>query len=334
MKNQFFKIISILVLPMFIIVVLLGLSGCSNKQLEGVVFNTGFNVEGINQSERSLIEQRLNDLESTLSANDFYSNSELNKINQASKDTKINIGNDFKHLFNVSKEINEDFKSFNPSVYPLVEKWKFNYEFVKDYSPNEEDIPSKEDIDKLLPICSLEYFNLNQDYIVKSVSEAKLDFGAIAKGYAVDEIFNIIESKNKVVNIGGTIKSKKSIDVEVLHPRNSNKTFAKVNVEDEAIATSGDYNRYYYFEGKRYHHIIDPSNGYPTGFYNNNPVISATVVGPSAEICDALSTVFMIESKENIEKALKNKKFKDYSALLIYKDETYFTLGDKVFDVY
>ena len=338
MKTKCYKIISICILSMFVIFSFFGLSGCTHQTLQGVIFYTGFKIEGVTTKEMSTIKQRLKDIESNISANIYnYPNSEINIVNQSKANIPVNVGLDFEHLFNVSKEMNECFNSFNPAIYPLIEKWKLNHEFVIDYSPNIEEIPSDDEIEQILSICSLDNFTINQKNITKSEDESKLDFGAIAKGFAVDQIFDMIKSNNKVVDIGGTIRSKKEINVGILHPRKKDQIFAEVKIKNQAIATSGDYYRFYYLKGdntKRYHHIIDPSNGYPSGFYQDNPVVSVTVIGPKAEICDVLSTVFMIEDKNVIESSLKSKKFEEYSTVLIHEDGTYAIIGNKKFQVF
>lgn len=121
----------------------------------------------------------------------------------------------------------------------------------------------------------------------------RINLGGIAKGYAVERGAEILRERgirHAVVSAGGDSRllgdrRGQPWIVGVRDPRQEGKVAIRIPLENEAISTSGDYERYFIEGGKRYHHIIEPSTGEPAG-----SVHSATIVGPDAVITDALST--------------------------------------------
>jgi thiamine biosynthesis lipoprotein len=148
-----------------------------------------------------------------------------------------------------------------------------------------------------------------------------IDLGGIAKGYAVDAAIRVLKEKNvesAMVNAGGDIyvlgrKHGKPWRIGIRHPRRGGEILGIVEVEDKAIVTSGDYERYFFSEGKRYHHILNPKTGYPA-----NECQSVTIVAKKATIADGLATgVFvlgpregmdLVESLEEVEGVIVNKE--------------------------
>jgi FAD:protein FMN transferase len=111
----------------------------------------------------------------------------------------------------------------------------------------------------------------------------RLNLGAIAKGYAVDKAIDILREnkiQNALINAGGDLKSigQKSDQlnwrVGLKHPRSSEFQLASFSISGKSVATSGDYQKYFKLNGKRYHHILDPKTGYLT----TSGLISATVI--------------------------------------------------------
>lgn len=122
----------------------------------------------------------------------------------------------------------------------------------------------------------------------------KIGFGAIGKGYAADKAKSLLMSKGVlagIINASGDMSTwGKQPDgsewkVAITNPLNKNNAFALLPVIDKAVVTSGNYEKYVIFEGKRYSHIIDPRTGYPS-----TGIVSATVFAPQAELADALAT--------------------------------------------
>ena len=141
---------------------------------------------------------------------------------------------------------------------------------------------------------------------VTPLNAVKLDLGAIAKGYIIDEAGKVLIAHNIhnfIINAGGDmiIKGKrgsKPWKVGLQHPRDKGKVMAHIEVGDAktAIVTSGDYERHFIEEGKRYHHILDPKTGYPS-----SGLISVTIKTLDAKVADALSTaVFVMGARKGL----------------------------------
>ena len=316
-----------ILLPLLtLIFVALSLTGCV-KSAENYVFGTYYSieVEGKNAWKQvNAIEETLKEIESKVSTN--VVESDVNKINNAKANEPILVSEITASLFRLSKDLYTATQgAFNPAIFPLTELWGFA---PSNYVGIASNIPLQEEIDALLPLCDLDLFTLEDNQITKAHDDAKLDFGAIAKGYGADRGYEIVKnSKKAVIDVGRTFKVKGEISLMVADPRNSN-FVATATLFNQSVATSGDYERYYFVDGKRYHHIIG-KDGYPSGSNESSPIISATIIGESATICDALSTATLVLGYEQSKSIIENF---GYSALLI-TETGYYLIGENVFDV-
>ncbi len=130
----------------------------------------------------------------------------------------------------------------------------------------------------------------------------KIGFGAIGKGYAADKAKELLISKGVVagiinasgdMNTWGKQPNGDSWQVAITNPMDKNKVFALLPLDNGAVVTSGNYEKYVTFNNTRYTHIIDPRSGYPaTG------IVSVTVFAPKAELADALATSVFVMGKE------------------------------------
>ena len=130
----------------------------------------------------------------------------------------------------------------------------------------------------------------------------KLGLGGIAQGYIADKIKEVLQEKgctSGLVNVSGDINTwgkqpnGQPWTVGIINPMNKNKVFATFILDDSAVETSGSYEKFVVFNGKRYSHIIDPRTGYPA-----TDIISATVFAPKAELADALATSIFVMGTE------------------------------------
>lgn len=195
---------------------------------------------------------------------------------------------------------------FDVTLNHLIETWKFDAE--------EPVVPSEEGIDSALSMCGWKNINLHNNSFSR-LNNAQLNFGAIAKGYAVERAIFILDSlrvKQALVNAGGEIKSiGDGWIVGVQHPRDPNKILKKIKLDNNSVATSGDYEQVFIEKGKRYHHILDPDTGYPAG-----EIQSVTVIHQNNTFADAVATaVFvlgeidgmnLVERLENTEAVVVN----------------------------
>ena len=133
----------------------------------------------------------------------------------------------------------------------------------------------------------------------------RIGFGAIGKGYAANRALHILKQygiAHALVNAGGDLvatgqqEDGKPWAIAIAHPRQPGQLLARLNLTEQAVVTSGDYERFFMHEGKRYTHIIDPRTGYPV-----EGVMSVTVICPDAELADALATsVFVLGRKDGL----------------------------------
>ncbi len=243
-------------------------------------------------------------LSKTVQTSDVY------KINH-SNGKPTNISTDtvqlLKTALNIAKMSNG---AFDPTVLPLVEIWDVR---------NRTNPPKGSEIKE-----KLDYVNYNNiiinDNTITAKNDAQIDLGGIAKGFIADKVKQYLMSNgvtSAVINLGGNtllIGSKQNEDFSVglQKPFGKNgKISAVLNLSDKTIVTSGIYQRYFEFENKIYHHIIDPKTGYPA----DNEITSVTVITDSSTIADGLSTACL---NLGIDKGTKLAK--QYNAELIFID--------------
>lgn len=181
-------------------------------------------------------------------------------------------------------------------------------------------VPKKEEIDAQIKNVGSGKISLNGDSVAIK-SGTYLDLGAVGKGAACDNVMTYLKAsdiKGAVVSVGGSIVAYGSYNkkgdkwrIAVKHPRNENEYLGIISLDEGFVSTSGDYERYFEQDGKRYHHIIDATLGYPA----ESGVISVTVVCDSGILSDALSTACFILGEEKSKTLLEK-----YNASAIFVD--------------
>lgn len=217
--------------------------------------------------------------------------------------------------------------AFDPALFPLVSAWGFDPPFAM----NGEVPPSADKITEAREVSRCGDFALDTDSSVlrKEKSSAALDFGGAIKGYAAERVRDLLIEKkadSALVYIGGTIAAVgRSYEIGVTPPRDSEESYAMrfTLQKREICATSGDYERYYLLDGKRYHHIIDGSTGYPA----DSGIISATVICEDGLMADALATAVVVLGKE---KGLLLLERCGAKGILITSDKKVVTIGVSV----
>ena len=183
---------------------------------------------------------------------------------------------------------------FNPAVGQLIKLWGYHSDDAPQGPP-----PAQSRIKQLL-----QQNPRMDDISIKGVrmqsrnAAVKLDMGAVAKGYALDQLMAMLQGmgiENAIINAGGDLKAMgrhgdRPWRVGIRHPRDKSGILAGIEVKDgESVFTSGDYERFYEYEGRRYHHIIDPRSGYPA-----KGTQSVTVIHTEAATADAAATALFI----------------------------------------
>jgi len=222
------------------------------------------------------------------------SSSEVYRFNHSQKG--IYTDEETYRFFRRAKQISEETGyAFDITIDPVLEL----YDFKSDSAVP----PSSEAIHKSLSYIGMPKITLSESssdstyFIGKSSPKVSVAVGGIAKGYAVDQAIEILKLNgvnHALINAGGDLyclgnKGKKSWVVGIQNPRDLNNVSAVLNLENAAIATSGDYQRYFMYKGKRYHHILNPKTGRP-----GRLSWSASVIAPTTETADAWATALFV----------------------------------------
>lgn len=184
---------------------------------------------------------------------------------------------------------------FNPAAGKLFELWGFHQDNWFESRPP----PAQEDIDAWLAAApTMEDIHIDNGVLSSDNTMVKLGFGGFAKGTAVDAAIAALKQqgiKNAVINIGGDLRAighhgDRPWRIGIRHPRQEGRVLALVSMaDDESVFTSGDYERFFAYEGKRYPHILDPRTGQPA---RDN--ISVTVIHKQAARADAAATALVV----------------------------------------
>jgi len=192
--------------------------------------------------------------------------------------------------------------AFDPTVAPLLDLW--------DVSSGPHPPPSKQETAKALEKTGWEKIRWDKEAKQVELRSAALDFGAIAKGWALDKAAEAVRKtglSNFLINAGGDIyiagsKGVKPWVIKIQHPRDEGGALRIVSPKEGALVTSGDYERFYEWEGIRIHHILDPRTGYPAKGFQ-----SATVWADNAAKADALATAVFVMGKNDALKFLEDE---------------------------
>lgn len=195
--------------------------------------------------------------------------------------------------------------AFDPTVKPLTDLWDIKNRTVP---PSEEEIESAL---KNVGYNSVSLYPFN-------ASGKQFDLGGVAKGYIADKMCEYMKAEGAegfIIDLGGNVIVNGKYTVGIRDPFKTDEIYATFELENKSAATSGAYQRYFEYNGTRYHHIIDPR----TGKCSDSGIASVTVISPSSMRADALSTALFVLGEEGLE--LLNK-FSDTDAFIIKKDGT------------
>ena len=196
-------------------------------------------------------------------------------------------------------------------------------------------IPPIDSINKVLKYVNYENVIIHGDSVFIK-EKTIIDLGAIAKGYIADEMMSILKQNNikkALINAGGDvalydITNMRDWIVAVQHPRKADSFLGLIKLKNGAIATSGDYERFFFDNDKRYHHILNPKTGYPA-----QGLISVSILAEKAVLADMLATAVFVLGKEEGQRLIEN--WENTEALIVSdKGEIITTSGmkDKLLD--
>lgn len=239
--------------------------------------------------------------------NDIYNrwnpSSELSRLNKSENVEPLPISEKLYSLLQYAAHyVHLSEGRFDPTVEPLVVLWKERLE--------KNEIPSDEELAKVRAYVGWSHIHLDDHLFRKDNPLTQIDLGGIAKGFAVDLLLeNLLKAgyKNLLVDWGGEIRATGvhpenrpwKVYISRLNDFNPEHALADIILEDEAIATSGDYNQYWtYKDGNAtitYSHIINPLTGHPIALKKHS-IASVSVLAPTCAEADALATAAMVYS--------------------------------------
>ena len=222
-------------------------------------------------------------------------NSEIYQLNQNGEATLSEEGG---YLVERALELYKKTEgAFDIAIYPVMQAWGFP---TQDYHVPDDDI-----LKEKLALADASKVNYDKDTrkIFFDQDGMEIDLGGIAKGYTSSQIMQIYQDcgvTSGLVNLGGNVQALGCKTdggkwrVAIQSPDDTEEYLGILEIEDQAVITSGGYERYFEEDGVTYHHIIDPATGYPA----DSGLISVTIVSDDGTLADGLSTSLFIMGEE------------------------------------
>ena len=319
-------------------------SASTDKDVKWQVFQgeaqgTTYTIQTVGEGKaisKQDLDKLLKEFDASLST--YQTNSDISLFNNSTDGLEISDENGF--FLQCLEESYKVFRysngAFDPTVFPLIEGWGF----FKDLKTP----LSQEKADSILKFVDFskgkifDYQLINGKLkLSKKDARLKLDFNAIAQGLSVDVVFNFLKTKgykNIFVEIGGEIRvcgvnkegNKWRIGIDKPIDNGEREIQEIIELKDKAVATSGNYRKYYELDGRKYAHTIDPK----TGMQVKHHLLSASVLAPTAALADGFATAFMVLGKDRTLNILKKHPELKLDVILISdqkgKLEVYSTL--------
>lgn len=323
-------------LVLFLVIYTLLLSGCKDNVLSEPVSKTEFVLgttctitlyDKVPEGAMEKSFNRLKEIEDRMTIN--APGSEVDAVNNASGVGYSKVSDDTFFVIQKGKYYSGLSDGvFDISIGPIVKLWNIGTESAR--------VPTQEELNAKLSLVNYQNVLLDEKdkkVMLKNMNMV-IDLGGIAKGYAADEVKSILEGfgiKSAIIDLGGnvmTIGGKTSSHPWVIGIQNPDESrgnyIGTVKVNDQTVVTSGIYERYFVAEGKHYHHMLSPFDGYP---FDNN-LASVTIITDSSITADAFSTSVFGKGLEEGLKYVTEQKNMD--AIFITKDnQVYITPGLK-----
>lgn len=294
------------------------LLSCSNSRLylnQGITMGTYYRIKVYASANPQEVFQKarveLKRLEEKFS--DYDLESEISRINQQAGLSKVKVSQETIDLLREAISISEKTEgAFDPTVRPLMEIWGFK--------EGKQSPPPSEKISETLQVVGWERLRIGKEGVMLERKGMELDLGGIAKGYAVDKVVELLKEagiRQALVEIGGELyclgsgPGSNGWKIGIQDPQSAEGIIAVLQVIDQAVATSGSYENFYIWEGKRYSHIIDPRSGFPV----QNSLISVTIISSKCMEADAWATALFVLGWERAQEIVEKEE--DLEAILI-----------------
>jgi thiamine biosynthesis lipoprotein len=286
----------------------------SYEQYHGEAQGTTFSISyDFSEDMEDEVDSVFNSMDALFST--YVQNSEVKKFNEA--ENRVKLDPDFFDLWEKCWELNiETDGLFDPTLGPLLSLYK--------KSPENLD---SNDVERALELTGLPLIRRNDLLLSKDKAEVSLNFDAVAQGYTVDKISELFEAKgieNYMIEVGGEIRAKgrnalnKTWVIGIDKPLGGNRReiILAIQLDDKAMATSGNYRKFYVIDGQSFGHILNPKTGFP----ERSNILSMTVFSDECYKADAYATAMMSLSLEEIKDWSENKP--DISVIALYTNGT------------
>lgn len=287
------------------------ISGRSSCEKTSVAMGTVVTVKLFGfgaKNDLDKIETEINGLENSV-LSWRKEGSDVYRINKGSG-TQVSVSPDTVKIIGQCIDISDDCGGvFDITIGNVTKLW--------DFGGNNQRLPSDDEIKTALG--SVDYKNVSISGNAVQIKKGQsLDLGAVGKGFVCDKIKELLDkgrTKSAVVSVGGSllIYGNRTFSVGIVNPDNDKQSMGTLKLKDTCVSTSGNYEKYFEQDGKRYHHILNAKTGYPA----TSEFKSVTVVCESGLISDALSTVCYIAGYRKSVEILK--KF-DAEAVFIFNN--------------
>jgi len=287
----------VLLLPLLLFALGCGRGGPHRETAEIMGTTFSVTIDGLGEPSKACAAafEEIRRIDRLLST--YKEDSKISDVNRRAAHQPVAMGKDFWNVIVASRRHFElSGGAFDPTVYPLMRMWGF--------AKREGRIPTEaemEETQRLIGFGKVALDGAGQTIGFRRQGMA-LDFGGIAKGYAVDRAIAALEAMgatHAIVDAGGNFyalgapESRQSWQVGIRHPLRRDEIIARLPVADKGVATSGNYERFFEIDGKKYCHIMDPRTGQPV-----EGMLSATVLADTAIAADALSTSVFVLGEE------------------------------------
>ena len=314
---------------LFVFVLLLS---CKQKKpaqsyyFEGDALGTTYHIKAFPSKDSKAVQKK--DIDSVITAinaslSTYQSNSLISRIN---KGDVLKLDQHFIDVYRVAKKIyRETGGLYDPTIGILVNAWGFGPQQKIKNIERDSTI-----VDSLKQFVGYDFLSIDENgFLKKRYPQVYIDYNSIAKGYAIDCVGKMLSDKgiqNYLVEIGGEVLAKgKNVAknrawlVAIDNPdrQHGSKFISEIALTDQAIATSGNYRKYYIDKktGRKYVHTLDPRTGYPV----QRHILSASVIADNCTLADGYATAFMVMGYKAAEKFLKLHP--ELQAFLVYSDD-------------
>lgn len=286
------------------------------------IFNTRIYMKiGVrNEDEKVILKQSSQYMRQLEKKLNFYDeDSEISSINKSSGIDFVKVSHDTFNIIKAAKHYSQMTKGiFDVTIASLVKKWSINSSSPK--------VLSREEAESAKSLVNYQDILLDEENerVMLAKKNQKIDLGGIAKGYIADKVIELYEKngiESGIINLGGNVKvlGRKADDIKwlvgIVKPeKHSSENIAALSIEDMSVVTSGSYERGFRYNGKMYHHIINPVTGFPA----ETDLKSITIVSRDSMEGDALSTPLFIMGKYKAYEFMKANKI---SGIMVTDDD-------------